>query len=127
VGLLETNFEAGLKISPVHCQCTGRLDSQLSAAQTARDLSRCNYRSWQQISSANGLGCAASVLTADEASKILKASPSTVRRWLELKTLKGKQACPTAPWIIHRSEVERFAAQVDTHGRRAENGHQINP
>lgn len=64
-------------------------------------------------------------LTADEASKILKASPSTVRRWLELKTLKGKQACPTAPWIIQRSEVERFAAQVDTHGRRAENGHQI--
>lgn len=64
-------------------------------------------------------------LTADEASKILKASPSTVRRWLELKVLKGKQACPTAPWVIQRSEVERFATMANTRGLRAENEHQI--
>ena len=64
-------------------------------------------------------------LTADEASKILKVSPSTVRRWLEVKILKGKQACPTAPWIIERCEIERVAALTADRCPRAEDSQQI--
>jgi hypothetical protein len=44
-----------------------------------------------------------------EASDLFGVSPTTVLRMIRLKQLPATQACPGAPWIMRRADVERMA------------------
>lgn len=46
-----------------------------------------------------------------EVAVTLGVSATTVLRQIRLKQLPATQACPGGPWILRRSEVERFAAE----------------
>jgi len=49
-------------------------------------------------------------LTTSEVATILKVSPTTVLRWIRHKYLAATQACPNAPWILRREDVDGFVA-----------------
>jgi DNA invertase Pin-like site-specific DNA recombinase len=47
------------------------------------------------------------VLNLRQAANILKLTPDTVRRLIKTGLIKGKQVVMHAPWIIHKSELEK--------------------
>ena len=52
------------------------------------------------------------LMTPDEAAKVLKVHPSTLRRWLAAGTFKAART--PAGWRISEQDVERFLAQRHT-------------
>jgi DNA invertase Pin-like site-specific DNA recombinase len=50
-------------------------------------------------------------MSVSEAAVVLSVTPTTVLRLIRLKQLPAKQACVSAPWILHRADVERCMAE----------------
>ena len=48
-----------------------------------------------------------------EASKVLGVTPTTILRLIRLKQLPATHACPGAPWIMCRADVEQCRAERD--------------
>jgi len=48
-----------------------------------------------------------------EASKVLGVTPTTILRMIRLKQLPATHACPGAPWIMRRADVEQCRAERD--------------
>ena len=48
-----------------------------------------------------------------EASKVLGVTPTTILRMIRLKQLPATHACPGAPWIMRRADVEQYRAERD--------------
>ena len=46
-----------------------------------------------------------------EVAAVLGVTPTTVLRFIKLKKLQATQACPGAPWIFCRANVERYLAE----------------
>jgi DNA invertase Pin-like site-specific DNA recombinase len=46
-----------------------------------------------------------------EAGKVLGVTQTTVLRLIRLKQLPATQACPNAPWVMRRADVERCSAE----------------
>lgn len=46
-----------------------------------------------------------------EVAGMLGVTPTTVLRMIRLKDLPATQACPSAPWILRTSDVERCATE----------------
>lgn len=51
-------------------------------------------------------------LTLEEGAKELDVSTMTLRRWIERKLLPARQACPGAPWVILRHDLDRAVAEL---------------
>ncbi|MGA7929676.1 MAG: recombinase family protein [Candidatus Sulfotelmatobacter sp.] len=52
-------------------------------------------------------------MSVSEAAVVLGVTPTTVLRLIRLKKLPATQACVSAPWILHRVDVERCMAERD--------------
>src|ERR1039457_5450889 len=50
-------------------------------------------------------------LSVSEGAAALGVTPTTVLRLIRLKQLPATQACVSAPWILHRADVERCVAE----------------
>ncbi len=50
-------------------------------------------------------------MAVSEVARLLGVTPTTVLRLIRLKQLPATQACPGAPWILCRSNVEQFIAK----------------
>jgi excisionase family DNA binding protein len=50
-------------------------------------------------------------MSVSEAAVVLGVTPTTVLRLIRLKQLPATQACVSAPWILHRADVERCMAE----------------
>jgi excisionase family DNA binding protein len=50
-------------------------------------------------------------MAVSEVATLLGVTPTTVLRLIRLKQLPATQACVSAPWILSKSDVERFIAK----------------
>ena len=84
---------------------------------TARSV--CSLRHRQGIATyVAGEGNARGELTLDEAAAILKASASTIMKWIRSGRLHATQLCPNAPWVLRQSDVETFHAATNAYPSR---------
>jgi DNA invertase Pin-like site-specific DNA recombinase len=56
-------------------------------------------------------------ISLNEAARALNVTPAIILRMIRLKQLPATQACANAPWILHKADVERQAAD---RGRQAD-------
>ena len=50
-------------------------------------------------------------MSVSEGAAALGVTPTTVLRLIRLKQLPASQACVSAPWILHKADVERCVAE----------------
>lgn len=88
-----------------------RLGHRTAHGQTWTAMRVCSIRSHHDIAVyCEGERQARGDLTVDEVAAILNVTSTSVLRLIRQRDLVAKQACRHAPWMIHKTDIDRFVA-----------------